>query len=80
MIRISAIEPSMIVVTASRVNDTSSPGALGDARAERLERGLALLGDLDVDAVVVQPGLEVGQLGVGVVDDARARCWRSAAT
>ena len=27
--------------------------------------------DLDVDAVVVEPVLELGELGVGVVDDAR---------
>ena len=36
---------------------------------ERLQRGLALLLDLDLDSVLVEPSLEVGEVTVGVVDD-----------
>ena len=45
--------------------------AAGDALADRLQRGLALLLDLQVDAVAVQPVLQLGQLAVGIVDVAR---------
>ena len=46
-------------------------GAAGDALADRLQRGLALALDLDVDAAPVEPVLEVGERCVGVVDVAR---------
>ena len=42
--------PRRAVSSASRVNDDELARALRDAVAERLERGLAGLGDLDVDA------------------------------
>jgi hypothetical protein len=45
--------------------------SFGHAGAERLECSLALLGELDVDALVVEPLLQVGERGVRVVDDPR---------
>jgi hypothetical protein len=46
-------------------------GPLRQVLAERAERGLALVGDLDVDPVVVEPLLDIGERGVGVVDQVR---------
>ncbi len=44
--------------------------AADDLVLQRPQRRLALLGDLDVDALVVEPLLQVGQPVVGVADDA----------
>ena len=42
-----------------------------DVLLKRVERGVTLLLDVDVDAAVVEPRLEVGQVMVGVANDAR---------
>ena len=49
------------------------PRALQDVLLERLQRGLALLLDLDLDPVPVQKRLEIRQVVVGVPDDPRDR-------
>ena len=46
-----------------------SPERLSTFFCSVCERRLALLLDVDVDAVVVEEGLDVGQLAVGVADD-----------
>ena len=71
MIRISAIDALDHDLQRLAGERDELARALGHACAERLERGLALRRDLDVDAVVVEPVLQLRELRVGVVDDAR---------
>ena len=54
-------------------NDTTSLVPPTTWSLQRLQRGLALLLDLDVDALAVEVVLQVGEARVGGVDDARAR-------
>ena len=77
MIRISArlASTSDLHGVAGEAHDVAR--AAGDPLADRLQRGLALLLDLEVDALAVEPVLQVGELGVGVVDVAAGRrCWK----
>ena len=56
---------------ASLVKPDDLARAAGEPLADRLQRRLALLLDLDLDAAPVQPVLQVGERAVGVVDVAR---------
>ena len=49
----------------------SPPELFSDVLLQRLERGLALLLDVDLDAVAVEPVLHVGELVVGLADQVR---------
>ena len=71
---ITRISPSPAVTTrpedlAAEVDDVAR--AADDLVLQRLQRGLALALDLDVDALAIEVGLQVGEPVVGVVDDPR---------
>ena len=62
------------------MNETTSPEPSRDVARERLQRGLALALDLDVDAVVVEPALQVGERRCSRRRRAAARRAGSSAT